>query len=117
MNVNCDGNENVSEAIIIINFPCKQTITKHAMNQFNLTQFEYRIQNLINLFVFFCFCHSKYYKSITPPLKCNFFMFTFWYGHLILVSIFYQLTFQKNQVLTGSLTNCRQTLQLINFIR
>ena len=30
-------------------FPCKQTIMKHDMDKLNLTQFECRIQNLINL--------------------------------------------------------------------
>ena len=42
-------------------------------------------------------------------------MCTFSYGHLILVSIFYQLTSEENQVHTGNLTHCRQTLQLIKF--
>ena len=37
--------------IITITFPGKQTIMKHDMNKFNLTQFECRIQNLINLLV------------------------------------------------------------------
>ena len=65
---------------------------------------------------FSCFCHSKYPKSITPPLQCDFFkMCTFSYGHLFLVSIFYQLTSEKNQVHTGDLTHCKQTLQLIKF--
>ena len=36
-------------------------------------------------------------------------MCTFTYGHLFLVSIFYQ------QVHTGDLTHCKQTLQLIKF--
>ena len=39
----------------------------------------------------------------------------FSYGHLFLVSIFYQLTSEKNQVHTGNLTHCKQTLQLIKF--
>ena len=51
MNVNYDGNKNISEAIITITFPCKQTIMKHDMNRLNLTLFECRIQNLINLLV------------------------------------------------------------------
>ena len=42
-------------------------------------------------------------------------MCTFSYGHLFLVSIFYQLTSEKNQVHTGDLTHCKQTLQLIRF--
>ena len=42
-------------------------------------------------------------------------MCTFSYGHLFLVSIFYQLTSEKNQVHTGDLTHCKQTLQLIKF--
>ena len=51
MNVNCDGNKNISEAIITIIFPCKQTIMKHDMSRLNLTLFECRTQNLINLLV------------------------------------------------------------------
>ena len=42
-------------------------------------------------------------------------MCTFSYGHLFLVSIFYQLTSEKNQVHTGNLTHFRQTLLLIKF--
>ena len=42
-------------------------------------------------------------------------MCTFSYGHLFVVSIFYQLTSAKNQVHTGDLTHCKQTLQLIRF--
>ena len=66
---------------------------------------------------FSCFCHAKYHKSITPTLQCDFFfkMCIFSYGHLFLVSIFYQLTFEKNQVHIGDLTHCKQTLQLIKF--
>ena len=37
------------------------------------------------------------------------------YGYLFLVSIFYQLTSEKNQVHNGDLTHCKQTLQLIKF--
>ena len=45
-----------------------------------------------------------------------FLMCSFSYGHLILVSIFYQLTFEKNQVHTADdLKHCRQTLKLIKF--
>ena len=51
MNVSCNNDEKVCEATITITFPCKQTIMKHDMNKFNLTQFECRIQNLINLLV------------------------------------------------------------------
>ena len=51
MNVNCDCNKNICEAVITIIFPDKQIIMKHAINKFNLSQFEYRIQNLINLLV------------------------------------------------------------------
>ena len=51
MNVSCNSNENICEATITITFPCKQTIMKHDANKFNLTQFECRIQNLINLLV------------------------------------------------------------------
>ena len=40
MNDNCDGNENICEAMITITFPCKQTIMKHDINKLNLTQFE-----------------------------------------------------------------------------
>ena len=62
------------------------------------------------------FCHSKHHKSIMPPLQCDFFkMCTYSYGHLSLVSIFYQLTSEKNQVHPSDLTHCKQTLQLIKF--
>ena len=40
MNVNCDYNKNICEAAITIIFPAKQTIMKHDMNKFNLTQFD-----------------------------------------------------------------------------
>ena len=50
MNVSC--NRNICEVTItIITSPCKQTIMKHDLNKFNLTQFECRIWNLINLHV------------------------------------------------------------------
>ena len=49
-------------------------------------------------------------------LNVNFLMMcTFSYGHLILVPIFYQLIYEKNQGHKGNLTHCRQTLQLIKF--
>ena len=51
MNFNCDSDENICEATITITFPCKQTMMKHGMDKFNLTQFECRIRNLINLLV------------------------------------------------------------------
>ena len=79
MNVNYDSNENIWEATVTITFPCKQSIKKHDMNKFDLTQFEYRITNLVTLQVgkssmcFSCRCHSKYRKSITPPIQCQFF--------------------------------------------
>ena len=41
--------KNICEAIIAITFAGKQTMTKHDMNKFNLTQSKCRIQNLINL--------------------------------------------------------------------
>ena len=50
MNVNYDGKK-TSEALLTITFLCKQTTMKHGKNRFNLTQFECRIQNLINLLV------------------------------------------------------------------
>ena len=64
---------------------------------------------------FSCLCHSKYHKSIMPPLQCDFFndMCAFSYELLFQVSIFYQLTTEKNEVYSGNLTHCRQTLQLI----
>ena len=65
---------------------------------------------------FSCFCHSKYHKSFTPSLQCDFFEdVNFSYGHLFLVSVFYQLTSEKSQVHNGGLTHCKQTLQLIKF--
>ena len=124
INVNCDCNKKICEALIIITFPGKQTIMKHDMNKFNLTQFECRIQNLINLEVnrkklmcFSCFCQSKYHKSIMPPLQYDFFndvYFFLWTAILSKLSIFYQLASEKNEVHTGNLTHYRQTLQLIN---
>ena len=47
-----------------------------------------------------------------PPL-CK--MFTFSCGHLFLVSIFYQLTSEMNQLYTSNMTHCKQTLQMIKF--
>ena len=124
MNVSCDINENISEATITIIFPYKQTIMKHVMDRFNLPQFECRIQNLINLplnrknlnmfFLLLSFFISQINHATTSVwffLK----MCTFSYGHLFLVSIFYQLTSERNQVHTGDLTHCKQTLQLIKF--
>ena len=43
MNVNCDCNKNICEAILTNTFPGKQTIMKHDMNKFSLTQFEFKI--------------------------------------------------------------------------
>ena len=40
-------------------------------------------------------------------------MYTFSHGHLFLVSIFFQLTSEKNEIQTGDLTHCKQTIQLI----
>ena len=51
-----------------------------------------------------------------PPLQRAFFDDVYFsYGHLFLVSIFYQLKSEKDQVHTSYLTHCRQTLQLIKF--
>ena len=38
MNVSCDSNENICEATIAITFPRKQTMMKHDMDKFDLTQ-------------------------------------------------------------------------------
>ena len=94
------------------------------MDKFNLSQFECRIRNLINLVanrkklnVFF---PTSVILNITNQ-SCHHFstilfkMCIFSYGHLFLASIFYQLTSEKNQVHTGDLTHCKQTLQLIKF--
>ena len=59
---------------------------------------------------FSCFCHPKYHKSIMPPLQCDFLEDVYFF-----LSIFCQLTFEKNQVHSGDLTHCKQTLQLIRF--
>ena len=122
MNVSCNSNENICEATITITFPCKQTIMKHDANKFNLTQFECRIQNLINLLVnrkklnVFCLLILNITYQSGHHLSVIFFkMWTFSYGHLFLVFVFYQLTSEKNQVHTGNLTHCKQTLQLIKF--
>ena len=124
MNVSCDSNENIREATITITFPCKQTMMKHDMDKFNLTQFECRIRNLINLILVnrkkLCVFPASVILNITNQ-SCHHFsviffkMCTFSYGHLFLVSIFYQLTSEKNQVHTGHLTHCKKTLQLIKF--
>ena len=110
---NCDGNKNICEAIIVITFPCKQTIMKYDMNEFNLTQFECRIQKPIN---FYCLCYSNYKKIITIPLQCDFFLMkcNLSYGQF-LSFFFYQLTSEKNQVHSSNLTRCQQTPLLIKF--
>ena len=123
MNVSCDSNENIREATTTITFPCKQTMMKH-MDKSNLTQFECRIRNLINLILVnrkkLCVFPASVILNITNQ-SCHHFsviffkMCTFSYGHLFLVSIFYQLTSEKNQVHTGDFTHYKQTLQLIKF--
>ena len=72
--------DNISEATITITFPYKQTIMKHVMDKFNLTQFECRIQNLINLLlnrknlnIFFLLLSFLITPTITLPLQCDFF--------------------------------------------
>ena len=110
--------------IITITFPCKQTTVKHDMYKFDHTQFEHRIQNLINLLVnrkkLNVFFPDSVILNITNQSHQHFsviflMMCTFSYGHLFLISIFYQLTSEKNQVHTGNLTHSRQTLPLIKF--
>ena len=107
VNVKYDSNKNICEAIITITFPCKQTNLTHDMNKCNPTQFECRIQNLINLLVNrkklmcfiinVCFCHFKYHKSIRAPLQCDFFNDVYFsLGNLFLAFIFHQLTSEKN---------------------
>ena len=124
MNVSCDNNENISETTITMTFPCEHTIMKYDMDKFNLTQFGCRIQNLINLLVNrkkLNVCPASFILNTTNQSYHHFSviffkMCTFSYGHLFLVSILYQLTPEKNQVLTGDLTQiCKQTLQLIKF--
>ena len=117
MNVSCDNNENISETTITMTFPCKHTIMKYDMDKFNLTQFGCRIQNLIKLLVNrkkLNVCPASVILNTTNQSYHHFSviffkMCTFSYGHLFLVSIFYQ------QVHTGDLTHCKQTLQLIKF--
>ena len=53
---------------------------------------------------------SHHHSNVIFLMMC-----TFSYGNLFLVSIFHQLTSEKNQVHTVNLTHCRQTLQLIKF--
>ena len=48
-------------------------------------------------------------------IKCDFFDDVYFFLGTSNFSIFYQLTSEKNQVHTGNLTHCRQTLQLIKF--
>ena len=70
---------------------------------------------------FSCFCHSKYHKSITPPLLCFFVFFlmmcTFSNGNLFLVYLLPADIWKESLVLTGDLTQkfCRQTLLLVKF--
>ena len=123
MNVSCVNNENISETTITMTFPCQHTIMKYDMDKFNLTQFGCRIQNLINLLVNrkkLNVCPASVILNTTNQSYHHFSviffkMCTFSYGHLFLVSIFYQLTSENNQVHTGDLTHCKQTLQLIKF--
>ena len=122
MNVNCSSNENICEATITVTF-LKQTTMKYDMKKFHLTQCKCRIWNLINLLVirkssmcFFCFCHSKYHKSIMPPLQCDFledvYFFLWSFNFITYLSIYPS---EKKQVYTGDLKHYRQTLQLIKF--
>ena len=123
MNVSCVNNENISETTITMTFPCQHTIMKYDMDKFNLTQFGCRIQNLINLLVNrkkLNVCPASVILNTTNQSYHHFSviffkMCTFSYGHLFLVSIFYQPTSEKNQVHCGDLINCKQTLQLIKF--
>ena len=123
MNVSCVNNENISETTITMTFPCQHTIMKYDMDKFNLTQFGCRIQNLINLLVNrkkLNVCPASVILNTTNQSYHHFSviffkMCTFSYGHLFLVSIFYHQTSEKNQVHTGDLTHCKQTLQLIKF--
>ena len=82
------------------------------MKKLNLTQFECRIQNLINLLVNRKNLNMFFLLLLFFSLICLT-MCTFSYGHQFLLSIFYQLISEKNQVHTGDLTHCKQTLQLI----
>ena len=82
MNVSCGGKENICEATITITFPCIQTIMKHDMNKFNLTQFECWIWNLINLQVNrkklkLCVFPASVILNITNQL-CHHFSVIFW---------------------------------------
>ena len=122
MNVNCDSNKNICEGIITITFLYTQTIKKHDMNKVNLTQFESRIQNLINLLVnrksqmcFSCFCHSKYHKSVTPTLQYDFFDDVYFFSWTSIFSIYLLPAdiWELNQAHTGTWTHCKQTIPLI----
>ena len=71
---------------------------------------------------FSCFCCSKYHKSLTPLLQWLFWgcvifdaVYFFLWTSILSIYIFYQLTSEKNQVHTGNLTHCKQTLLLIKF--
>ena len=103
----------------------KQDMNK--LNSFNLTQFEWRIQNLINLqvkrknlnvaFPATIILNTTIANQSIPHFSVIFFgqcalLIVAW---LFIVPIFYQLTSEKNQVHTCNLTHCRQTLQLIKF--
>ena len=104
MNVSCSSNENICEATITVTF-LKQTTMKHDMKKFHLTQCKCRIWNLINLLVirkssmcFFCFCHSKYHKSIMAPLQCDFLEDVYFScGHLILLPTYLSIHLRRRK--------------------
>ena len=65
---------------------------------------------------FSCFCHSKYHKSIMPPHQCDFLELVYFFLWKSTFSIYLlPAESEKNQVHTGDLTHCRQTLHLIKF--
>ena len=93
MNVSCDSNENICEATITITFPCKQTMMKHDMDKFNLTQFECRIRNLINLILVnrkkLCVFPASVILNITNQ-SCHHFSVIFSRCVLFLMVIYFQ---------------------------
>ena len=114
MNVNYDSNENIWEATVTITFPCKQSIKKHDMNKFDMnTESEIllpykwgKAQCVFPAAVILNIANQSRHQFSVSFLK----ICSFSYGHLFLVSIFYQLTSEKNQVHGGDLAHCKQTL-------
>lgn len=104
----------ICEAIIIVTFPYKQTILKYIIRK-NLISPSLNVESKIWLTCswvgkamgFSCDYHSNYHNPMQNQISSNFMIHsrlsvillmlcTFYCGHLFLISIFYQLTSEKN---------------------